>query len=332
VKRISDITHETTAPDPEGYIGIDSDLTRKTKLKYAAKAGIAAIVEENVFATAGQGARADTAVQPADLAPIATSGSYGDLVGTPVLGSAAVEDAGSFAPAAAALPMGGAIGQFLRKAGAPNFQVSWEDLPGGGDMLKSVFDPTNKAANAFDSANHDFDPVGTMLAETSVQAAIAALASLLEEGVKIRQIALKTSATSGTTSSNTAYGGTLGSGQALTPVSATSVLLVLGYAFMTLSRSTSGLFGSVRISKYNGSAWVAPAIGIPSTGGTANGAPSVDERHPAPCLSILTQADKDGSVWRVVYAGNVSTTGGTPVLGLQAINYLMIEIEGLSIG
>ena len=37
----------------------------------------------SAFATAVQGARADTAVQPADLAPVATSGDYNDLSNTP---------------------------------------------------------------------------------------------------------------------------------------------------------------------------------------------------------------------------------------------------------
>lgn len=37
------------------------------------------------FATAAQGAKADTAVQPGDLATVATSGSYSDLSGTPTI-------------------------------------------------------------------------------------------------------------------------------------------------------------------------------------------------------------------------------------------------------
>ena len=47
------------------------------------------IVTHNVseFATATQGAKADTAVQPADLATVATSGSYNDLSDTPTIPS-----------------------------------------------------------------------------------------------------------------------------------------------------------------------------------------------------------------------------------------------------
>lgn len=51
-------------------------------------------------ASAAQGALADTAVQPGDLADVATTGSYEDLSGKPELGSAATADAEDFATAA----------------------------------------------------------------------------------------------------------------------------------------------------------------------------------------------------------------------------------------
>ncbi|MEN5115834.1 hypothetical protein ABE488_00655 [Luteimonas sp. TWI662] len=51
-------------------------------------------------ATAAQGALADTAVQPGDLATVATSGQYSDLAGRPTLGSAAAANATDFATAA----------------------------------------------------------------------------------------------------------------------------------------------------------------------------------------------------------------------------------------
>src|SRR5690606_16001294 len=50
-------------------------------------------------ASAAQGQLADTAVQPEALAAVATSGDYGDLTGTPTLGSAAAADAEDFATA-----------------------------------------------------------------------------------------------------------------------------------------------------------------------------------------------------------------------------------------
>jgi hypothetical protein len=52
------------------------------------------------FATTGQGATADSAVQPDDLAPVATSGAYGDLSGRPTLGTAAAQNVEAFATAA----------------------------------------------------------------------------------------------------------------------------------------------------------------------------------------------------------------------------------------
>jgi hypothetical protein len=47
--------------------------------------GTAAAADTTDFATAAQGALADTAVQPADLATVATSGSYTDLSDTPTI-------------------------------------------------------------------------------------------------------------------------------------------------------------------------------------------------------------------------------------------------------
>lgn len=45
------------------------------------------------FATAEQGGKADTAVQPGQLAQVATTGQYGDLLGKPALGTAAAKNA-----------------------------------------------------------------------------------------------------------------------------------------------------------------------------------------------------------------------------------------------
>lgn len=45
--------------------------------------GTAAQADTGDFATAAQGALADSAVQSGDLAAVATSGAYGDLTGTP---------------------------------------------------------------------------------------------------------------------------------------------------------------------------------------------------------------------------------------------------------
>ncbi|WP_131813764.1 beta strand repeat-containing protein [Mycolicibacter kumamotonensis] len=62
--------------------------------------GSAASHNVGEFATATQGALADSAVQPADLADVATSGAYGDLSGTPTLGTAAATNSTAYATAA----------------------------------------------------------------------------------------------------------------------------------------------------------------------------------------------------------------------------------------
>lgn len=53
----------------------------------------------NGKATAAQGALADSAIQPADLASVATSGQYSDLGGTPTLGTAAATSSADYATA-----------------------------------------------------------------------------------------------------------------------------------------------------------------------------------------------------------------------------------------
>lgn len=62
--------------------------------------GSAAGADVTDFATAAQGALADTAVQSADLSAVATSGAYGDLTGTPTLGTASAASVDDFATAA----------------------------------------------------------------------------------------------------------------------------------------------------------------------------------------------------------------------------------------
>lgn len=54
-------------------------------------------------ATAAQGAKADSAVQPGSLATVATTGAYGDLSGKPTLGTAASHDVSFFATPSQAL-------------------------------------------------------------------------------------------------------------------------------------------------------------------------------------------------------------------------------------
>ncbi len=66
-----------------------------------ASVGTAAAKNIDDFATADQGHKADNAVQPDDLAAVATSGNYGDLGNRPQLGSASTHDVTEFATATA---------------------------------------------------------------------------------------------------------------------------------------------------------------------------------------------------------------------------------------
>lgn len=162
----------------------------------------------------------------------------------------------------------------------------------------------------------------------------AAVRALLQmEGARIRQIQHLISGTNGSTSTNTSYGGTLGSGQSVTPVSNTSKLLVIGFGSGTLTRANTGLFGSMRLHRYNGSAWVASSLGSLNVtfGENLGGTTSVDIRTPVVAISIFPQADINAGTgnWQIVFAGNVSTTGSSPLLELNNISYLMIELEGI---
>lgn len=62
--------------------------------------GTAATTNADAYATAAQGALADSAVQPGSLSTVATSGDYTDLLNKPTLGTAAATDATDYATAA----------------------------------------------------------------------------------------------------------------------------------------------------------------------------------------------------------------------------------------
>lgn len=80
------------------------------------------------FATAAQGAKADTAVQPGSLATVATTGAYSDLTGKPTLGTAAALNAG-VAGGVATLDGGGTVPTSQLPAavlGAVKYQGTWD--------------------------------------------------------------------------------------------------------------------------------------------------------------------------------------------------------------
>lgn len=80
---------------------MDSEVTNLTQVKAFDSAD---------YATAAQGALADSAIQSADLATVATTGAYSDLSGTPTLGTAAAADTTDFDAAGTALALSIALG------------------------------------------------------------------------------------------------------------------------------------------------------------------------------------------------------------------------------
>ncbi|MEN5106648.1 hypothetical protein [Brucella anthropi] len=97
--------------------------------------GTAATKNIEDFATAAQGEAADNAIQPGDLATVATSGSYSDLTDRPTLGTAAAENVTAFATAlqgakadTAVQAPGGTAGQVLTKQSSTEGDVAWQDV------------------------------------------------------------------------------------------------------------------------------------------------------------------------------------------------------------
>lgn len=72
----------------------------------------------------------------------------------------------------AGLPTGGAPGQTLGKESADDYDYIWQDYPGGGDMLISVYDPQIKGIDAFLAANHDYFNINSTLNNGSTKEAI----------------------------------------------------------------------------------------------------------------------------------------------------------------
>lgn len=103
-RRNADITLQQNI-DNEALARQNADITlqenidaEETRAKAAEKAindtlntfGDIVTHDADEFATASQGAKADSAVQPSDLADVATSGSYNDLDDTPTIGNGTI--------------------------------------------------------------------------------------------------------------------------------------------------------------------------------------------------------------------------------------------------
>lgn len=120
------------------------------------------------YATSTQGSLADTAVQPGDLATVATSGSYNDLAGKPTLGTAAAaattdfatEAQGSLADSATQpgdLATVATSGAYSDLTGTPTFGNIPQNAPTGAYVLQSG-----------DAGKHVSIPTGGITVNTSV--------------------------------------------------------------------------------------------------------------------------------------------------------------------
>lgn len=129
-----DFTFEQVQADWNATSGPSAILNKPTL-------GTAAAADTTDFATAAQGELADTAVQPDDLAPVATSGDYGDLDNLPTLGTAAAADTDDFATAAqgeladSALQPGDNITELNNNAG---FTTNTGDVVGPGSATNTA--------------------------------------------------------------------------------------------------------------------------------------------------------------------------------------------------
>lgn len=105
--------------------------------------GSAATANSTDFATAAQGSLADSAVQPGDLATVATTGSYNDLSGRPAFASGTEADAGVssvnlMAPSTTKRAIDNAIGKYGSFAG--NSFGNWSITGSGATSIVQVSD------------------------------------------------------------------------------------------------------------------------------------------------------------------------------------------------
>jgi len=121
----------------------------------ALELGTAATTAATDYATAAQGSLADSAVQPGDLAAVATSGAYGDLSSLPTLGTAAATDATAYATAAEGVTNGNSHDH----SGGDGAQIAYASLSGtpslGGAAALSVGTTTGTVAAGDDSRLSD---------------------------------------------------------------------------------------------------------------------------------------------------------------------------------
>jgi hypothetical protein len=129
-------------------------------------------VDDRTALGAEQAALAAAAAEAASDAALASETSHTGSASSASAAAASAQAAANSATAAAGsatsaaasalsaqtLLTGGLNGQFLGKNSNTNFDYSWKNLPGGGDMFKATYDPQGKNTDAFSWNNFTDKP------------------------------------------------------------------------------------------------------------------------------------------------------------------------------
>jgi hypothetical protein len=150
------------------FTGAYDDLSGKPVL------GTAAAAAATDFATAAQGAKADSATQPGDLAAVATSGDYASLTGLPTLGSAAAAATTDFATAAQGASADSAIQP--GNGGLVPADTGWTANADAGDKTAAI--PTMPDVSALEAISTGFEAWAQAM-DKKMKAMEAALATAL---------------------------------------------------------------------------------------------------------------------------------------------------------
>lgn len=115
--KLDNIAENATANSSDATLLNRANHTGTQTLATISDAGTAAAFDDDDFATAAQGALADTAVQPLDLHDVAFSGDYDDLINAPVLDPVALS------------------GDYNDLSNKPVFGTTAGTIPDAGDVL-----------------------------------------------------------------------------------------------------------------------------------------------------------------------------------------------------
>ena len=164
----------TTSISSVGFSGAYNDLTGTPTL------GTAAATDSTAYATAAQGALADSAIQPADLATVATTGAYSDLSGTPTLATVATSGAYSDLGDTPSLATVATSGEYIDLSGTPTISTFGATLIDDIDAAAARTTLGLGSAATTDSTDYATAAQGA-LADSALQSETITLATLKAE-------------------------------------------------------------------------------------------------------------------------------------------------------